>query len=85
MSEENIDEKTEQQIREELEQELAEKEREIEEAKREKVKQDELDKLEAKRTAPPKISNVKRSKLSYSQKREIISEYGIETYNNLDL
>ena len=79
------EEKTEQETREELEARLAETEAELERARREQAKQKELEKLEEKRKAPPKLTNVKRSRLNNEEKLEIQREYGLATYYNLPL
>lgn len=79
------DEKTEEQIRQELEDRLAETQAALEEAEKEKEREAEIEKMREKRDQPPKLANLKRSKMNQEQKRKVISEYGIDVYEELPI
>ena len=82
MSEE---EKSNEQIREELEARLTETEEALAEAEREKEREAEIEKMREKRDAVPKLANLKRSKMDDQTKRRVIAEFGIDVYNELPL
>ena len=71
--------------RQELEDAIRQKEEALAFAEYEKQKQEQLEKFREKRESPPKLTNVRRSKLSNFDKRRIIHEYGIDVYNELPL
>lgn len=82
MSEE---EKSNEEIRAELEERLAETEAKLAEAEREKEREGEIEKMREKRDAVPKLANLKRSKMDQQTKRRVIAEFGIDVYEELPL
>ena len=45
----------------------------------------ELEKLRKKKAKPPQFSKLRRSKMSRDEKRKVITEFGIDTYNEIPL
>ncbi|WP_018949506.1 hypothetical protein [Thioalkalivibrio sp. ALMg11] len=71
--------------REELQEQIQRKEEELAFSIYEKQKQEQLEKFRAKKEEPPKLTGVRRSKLSQCDKKRIIHEFGIDVYNELPL
>ena len=45
----------------------------------------ELEKLREKKAKPPQFSKLRRSKMNREEKRKVITEFGIDTYNEIPL